>query len=98
MGAVRILCPHCHAEESRCPEALPACQRRGAEMRRLYAAANGSPDAGYDQRRVVEEAVTRALRPVIAEREAWERRCSALEREVERLRAELSVPGRNGGE
>lgn len=39
---MRILCPHCHAEESRCPEALPACRARGAEHRRLYATANGN--------------------------------------------------------
>lgn len=37
-----ILCPHCHAEEDRCPEQLPACRERGAERRRLYAVANGN--------------------------------------------------------
>lgn len=39
---MRILCPHCHAEESRCPEQIPACRERGAEIRALYAAANGN--------------------------------------------------------
>lgn len=36
-----ILCPHCHAPESQCSEALPACRARGAATRRLYAVANG---------------------------------------------------------
>lgn len=27
---MRTLCPHCHAEESRCPEQLPACRERAA--------------------------------------------------------------------
>lgn len=27
---MRITCPHCHAEESRCPEVLPACRARAA--------------------------------------------------------------------
>lgn len=39
---MRALCPHCHAEESRCPEVLPACRARGAAHRLLYARANGS--------------------------------------------------------
>lgn len=41
--AVRISCPHCGADESRCPEALPACLARGIARRRLYARANGYP-------------------------------------------------------
>ena len=87
MQAVRITCPHCHAEESRCPEVLPACRARGAEHRRLYAAANGFPGAGADQQRVVEEAVMRATSPLRAEN-------ARLRAEVQRLRAELTVPGR----
>ena len=39
---MRILCPHCHAEESRCPEVLPECRAAGAAHRRLYALANGN--------------------------------------------------------
>lgn len=39
---MRVLCPHCHAEESQCPETLPACRARKAAARLLYARANGS--------------------------------------------------------
>lgn len=42
---MRITCPHCHAEELRCPEVLPACRAAGIERRRLYAAANGNAEA-----------------------------------------------------
>lgn len=42
---MRITCPHCHAEESRCPEVLPACRAAGIELRRIYAAANGDREA-----------------------------------------------------
>lgn len=39
---MRISCPHCGADEGRCPEVLPACRARGDAARRLYALANGS--------------------------------------------------------
>jgi hypothetical protein len=39
---VRVACPGCGAEESRCREALPECRHLAADRRRLYAAANGS--------------------------------------------------------
>lgn len=42
---MRITCPHCHAEESRCPEMLPACRDAGIERRRLFAAANGNVES-----------------------------------------------------
>lgn len=38
---MRILCPHCGAEETRCPETRRACKLRAAERRRLFALANG---------------------------------------------------------
>ncbi len=40
---MRISCPHCGADEGRCPEVLPACRARGDAARRLYARANGYP-------------------------------------------------------
>lgn len=39
---MRIPCPGCGAEESRCREVLPACRKLAADQRRLYASANGS--------------------------------------------------------
>lgn len=38
---MRILCPHCHAEESRCDGVLPECRARNAATRLLYARASG---------------------------------------------------------
>lgn len=38
---MRITCPHCHAEESRCDGVLPECRARNAAAQRLYARANG---------------------------------------------------------
>lgn len=91
---MRALCPHCHAEESRCPEKLPACRERGAERRRLYAATNGFEStamrASREQREIIEAAVLRALAPVLRERDAAERRCEVLRAENERLRAALA--------
>lgn len=39
---MRVACPGCGAEESRCREVLPACRKLAADQRRLYASANGS--------------------------------------------------------
>ena len=39
---MRVLCPHCHAEESRCPGVLPACAARRAERIHTAVLANGS--------------------------------------------------------
>lgn len=39
---MRVLCPHCHAEESLCPGVLPACAARRSINALLYARANGS--------------------------------------------------------
>lgn len=39
---MRVACPGCGAQESRCREVLPACRRIAADRRRLYASANGS--------------------------------------------------------
>lgn len=39
---MRTLCPHCHAEESQCPEVLPGCRARCAAHRLFCARANGS--------------------------------------------------------
>ena len=42
---MRITCPHCHAEELRCPEVLPGCRAAGLARRQLYASANGNVEA-----------------------------------------------------
>lgn len=77
---MKILCPHCHADESRCDGVLPECRARRAATQRLYAAANGFASsvelAATEQHRVIEEAVFRATAPLRAENA--------------RLRAELS--------
>lgn len=36
---MRILCPHCHAEGSRCPEVPPECRVRGDAQQRVIAEA-----------------------------------------------------------
>lgn len=84
---MRISCPYCGADAGRCPEALPACRARGDETRRLIARANGYPDTpGEAQQRVIEEAVVRALAPVLRERDAAERRCEALRADLDGAR------------
>lgn len=72
---MRIPCPGCGAEESRCREVLPACRKLAADQRRLYASANGS---------AVDESP--ALRSRVSELEA---ECDQLRAEVARLREQL---------
>lgn len=63
---MRILCPHCHAEESRCPEVLPACRAAGIELRRIYAAANGSEVEALRAENEALRAENEALRAALA--------------------------------
>lgn len=87
---MRIACPGCGAEESRCREALPACRKLAADQRRLYSLANGfgtpAEIAALGQRRDIEDAVLRATGPLRAG-------IASLKAEIRRLQAEATVPG-----
>lgn len=63
---MRMMCPHCYADEGWCREALPECKATGEQRRAMWASASGFEPAEPTGNRAALRAEVKRLRRKVA--------------------------------
>lgn len=74
---MRMMCPHCHADDGWCREALPECKAAGEQRRAMRASANGFDEPTATGNRAFLRAEIKRLRRVVATLRARKRKAPA---------------------
>ena len=61
---MRMMCPHCHADEGGCRETLPECKAAGEQRRAMWATGNGGAGEPTSNRSALRAEVKRLRREV----------------------------------